>query len=118
MLNFQAVIFQKTSVAMNRHTCKLFNSILNDVYIKGNGSIVRLEIITVKSVLNGPSQKDQKVVFKTNYCLIQLLQNAPFAGQKYWRMLQREHSPILLIFNKLPFVIKIFVLSIFEWPLE
>ena len=28
-----------------------------------------------------------------------------------------EHSAILLIFIKLPFVIKIIVLSIFEWPL-
>ena len=44
----------------------------------------------------------------------QLLLNA---GQKYCRMLQWEHSAILLTFIKLPFVIKIFVLSIFEWPL-
>ena len=29
-----------------------------------------------------------------------------------------EHSAILLIFIKLPFVIKIFVLPIFEWPLK
>ena len=28
---------------------------------------------------------------------------------------QREHSAILLTFIKLPFVIKIFVLFIFEW---
>ena len=34
------------------------------------------------------------------------------AGQKYCRMLQREHSAILSTFIKLPFVIKIFVLSI------
>ena len=34
------------------------------------------------------------------------------AGQKYCRMLE-----ILSTFIKLPFVIKIFVLSIFEWPL-
>ena len=38
------------------------------------------------------------------------------AGQKYCRMLPLEHSAILLTFIKLPFVIKIFVLSIFEWP--
>ena len=38
------------------------------------------------------------------------------AGQKYCRMLQVEHSAILLTFIKLPIVIKIFVLSIFEWP--
>ena len=31
-------------------------------------------------------------------------------------MLQGEHSAILLAFIKLPIVIKIFVLSIFEWP--
>ena len=37
-------------------------------------------------------------------------------GQKYCRMLQGEHSAILSTFNKLPFVIKIFVLSILEWP--
>ena len=38
------------------------------------------------------------------------------AGQKYCRMLQREHSAIFLTFIKLPFVIKTFALSIFEWP--
>ena len=31
-------------------------------------------------------------------------------------MLQGEHSAILLTSIKLPFVIKTFVLSIFEWP--
>ena len=36
-------------------------------------------------------------------------------GQKYCRMLQGEHSAMLLTFIKLPFVIKIFVLTIFEW---
>ena len=38
------------------------------------------------------------------------------AGQKYCRMLQGEHSAILLTFIKLPFAIEIFVLSVFEWP--
>ena len=37
------------------------------------------------------------------------------AGQKYCRMLQGEHSAIFSTFIKLPIVIKIFVLSIFEW---
>ena len=41
----------------------------------------------------------------------QLLLNA---GQKYCRMLLGEHSAILLTFIKLPFVLKIFVLSIFS----
>ena len=36
------------------------------------------------------------------------------AGQKYCRMLQGKHSAILSTFIKLPFVIKIFVFSIFE----
>ena len=38
------------------------------------------------------------------------------AGQKYCRMLQGEHSAILLAFIRLLFVIKIFVLYIFECP--
>ena len=38
------------------------------------------------------------------------------AGQKYCRMPQGEHSAILSTFIKLPFAIKIFVLSIFECP--
>ena len=33
------------------------------------------------------------------------------AGEKYCRMLQREHSALLLTFIRLPFVINIFVLS-------
>ena len=33
-------------------------------------------------------------------------------------MLQGEHSAILSTFIKQPFVIKIFVLSFFEWPLK
>ena len=51
------------------------------------------------------------------------------AGQEYCRMLQEEkncrskvlqeeHSAILLTFIKLLFVIEIFVLSIFEWLLK
>ena len=40
------------------------------------------------------------------------------AGQKYCRMLQGEHSAILLTCIKLPYIIKIYVLSICEWPLK
>ena len=40
------------------------------------------------------------------------------AGQKYCRMLQGEHSAILLTFIELPFVIKVFVLSFFEMLLK
>ena len=42
----------------------------------------------------------------------------PNAGQKFCRMLQREHSAIPSTFIKLPVVIKTFVLPIFEWPLK
>ena len=38
---------------------------------------------------------------------VKVLQNAP-----------REHSAILLTFIKLPFIIKTFLLPIFEWPLK
>ena len=50
----------------------------------------------------------QKIVFQDQLSLN--------AGQKYCRVLQGEHSAIVLTFIKLPFVIKIFVLSIFGWP--
>ena len=38
------------------------------------------------------------------------------AGQNYCRMLQAEHSAVLLTFIKLPFAMEFFILSIFEWP--
>ena len=47
--------------------------------------------------------KKTKMVFKTNYRLMQV---------------QGEHPVILLTFVSLPFVITIFVLSIFEWHLK
>ena len=56
-----------------------------------------------KICVNGHSQKDQG----------QLSLNA---GKKYCRIFQWEHSAILSTFIKVPFVIKIFILSIFEWP--
>ena len=63
-----------------------------------------------KTCLKGPLSKRPKIGFQD-----QLLLNAV---QKYCRMLQGEHSAILSTFIKLPFVIKIFVLSIFEWLLK
>ena len=58
-------------------------------------------LITVKR----PLSKRPKIGFQDQLSLN--------AGQKYCRMLQGEHSAILSTFIKLPFVIKIFVLSIF-----
>ena len=64
------------------------------------------ELITVKSVYNGRSQKDRKLVFKTNYRSMQV------------KSIAGKHSAILSTFIKLPFAVNIiFVLSIFEWPL-
>ena len=56
-------------------------------------------LVYTKPVKNGHSQKDRKLVFETSYCLMQVKSIA-------------ECSKVI----KPPFVIKIFVLSIFEWP--
>ena len=61
-----------------------------------------------KTCVKRPLSKRQKLVFEDQLSLN--------AGQKYCTMLQGEHSAILSTFIKLPCVIKIFVLSIFEWP--
>ena len=61
------------------------------------------DLHTVKPVLSNNSKRRSKIGFQD-----QLLLNAD----------QGEHSAILSTFIKLPFVIKIFVLSIFEWPLK
>ena len=50
-------------------------------------------------------KKSKKLVFKTNYRLMQVKRIAECS---------MEHSAILSTFINLPFVI--FVLSIFEWP--
>ena len=65
---------------------------------------------TVKPAFSGHSKRTPNVVFNTDYRLN--------AGQKYCRMLQGEHSAILLTFIKLPYSIKTFVLSIFKWLLK
>ena len=57
-----------------------------------------------KTCVKRPLSKQTKIGFQDQLSLN--------AGQQYCRMLQGEHSAILLIFIKLPFVIKIFVLSI------
>ena len=60
-----------------------------------------------KTCVKRPLSKRLKIGFQDQLSLN--------AGQKYCRILPLEHSAILLTFIKLPFVIKIFVLSIFEW---
>ena len=70
--------------------------------------LVSLKVKDSKTCLKWPLSKILKI-------LDQISLNA---GQQYCRMLQVEHSAIRLTFIKLPFVIKICVLSIFEWPLK
>ena len=62
----------------------------------------------LKTCVKRPLPKRPKIGFQDQLSLN--------AGQKYCRMLQWEHSAMLLTFIKLPFVVKIFVRSIFEWP--
>ena len=61
-----------------------------------------------KTCVKWPLSKRPKIGFQDQLALN--------ACQKYFRMLQGEHFAILSTFIKLPFVIKIFVLSFFEWP--
>ena len=63
-----------------------------------------------KTCLKQPLKKNTK-----NWFQYQLLLNA---GQKYCRMLQGEHSAIVLTSIELPLLIKTLVLSIPKWPLK
>ena len=58
-----------------------------------------------KTCVKRPFSKRPQIGFKDQFSLN--------TGQKYCRMLQREHSAILWTFIKLPFVIKIFVFVYF-----
>ena len=68
--------------------------------------------------LNGYSRTCLKRSLKKNTKICFQDQLSINAGQKYCRMLQREHSAILSTFIKLLFSIKTFALYIFEWPLK
>ena len=78
--------------------------------IKPEGSSLSGGNALSKTCLKRPLKKEIKIGFQYQLSLNEC--------QTYCRMLQREHSAILSTFIKLPFVIKIFVLSIFEWPLK
>ena len=79
-------------------------------FVKFYGKVGATTWLYSKTCLKGPHKKKTKIGFQDRLSLN--------AGQKYCRMLQGEHSAILSTFIKLPFVIKIFVLSIFEWLLK
>ena len=61
-----------------------------------------------KTCVKRPLSKRPKIGFQDQLSLN--------AGLTFCRILQGEHSAILSTFIGLPFAIKIFVLSIFEWP--
>ena len=68
-----------------------------------------------KTCLKQPLKKKTKSWFSRPIiakCRSKVLQNAVLQNAA------REHSAILSTFIKLPFVFKIFVLSMFEWPLK
>ena len=65
---------------------------------------MKLQQATISKI----SKKKTKIGFQDQLSLS--------AGHKYCRMLQ--HSAIPMTCIKPPFVIKVFVLSIFEWPLK
>ena len=82
------------------------------------GSQIRipcLSVVSSKTCVKGLLSKRPKIGFQDQLSLN--------AGQQYCRvlqgehsiLLQGEHSAILLTFIRLPLVINIFVLSIFEW---
>ena len=97
---------EELKVALENWHLTLFNfNILN--VIRFSTSLI-MKAYTVKPALRGHSKRRPKIIFQDRLSLN--------AGQKYCRMLQREHSATRLTFIELPFVIKIFVLSIFEWP--
>ena len=62
-----------------------------------------------KTCVKQPLFKDRKLVFKTNYSLMQV-KSIPECS------MGSIETAILSTFINLPFAIKIFVLSIFEWP--
>ena len=64
----------------------------------------------VKPDLSGHPKEQTKIGFQDRFSLN--------AGQNYYRMLPLEHSAIISTFINLPFINKIFVLSILEWSLK
>ena len=70
--------------------------------------VLSIRSLYSKTCLKWPLSKRPQIGFQDKSLLN--------ASQKYCRMLLGEHSAILSTFIKLPFVIEIFILSIFEWP--
>ena len=106
----RACIILLTSWFPTGNTHRIMNENLKTAFTKQWNLIAVLKGLPLysKTCVKWPLSKRPQIGFQDK-----LSHNA---GQKYCRMLQVEHSAILMICIKLPFVIKIFVLSIFEWP--
>ena len=110
------VLFKKRSCLLLRsfhyQRCELLNALSAASSLKSSmvSAPKFLDLVDgySKTCVKQPLSKRPKIGFQDQLALN--------AGQKYCRMLQGEHSAILLAFIKLPFVSRIFVLSIFEWP--
>ena len=86
------------------------------------------KILFTCAILNVQVYTDMVAIMDSKTCLKRPLKRRPrvgfqdrlslTAGQKYCRMLQREHSAILSTCIKPTSIFKTFVVSIFEWPLK
>ena len=113
----QGLCVRSCAYLFHKWISKLIHSQVQHNYNYFFTSLDKINIILVtkneyclynKTCVKWPLSKRPKIGFQDH-----LLLNA---GQKYCRMPHGEHSAKLSTFIKQPFVIKIFVLSIFEWP--
>ena len=82
--------------------------VCSDSLLSTCSNVNKAQLLHLQKNMCKIASKRQKIGFQDRLSLN--------AGQKYCRMLQGEYSAILSTFNRLRFVIKTFVLSIFEWP--
>ena len=99
-----------TMLSGNSNMCQI-SSVPSKLWcVKPDGPVHWYKTGNSKTCLRRPLKKKTKIGFQDRLSLN--------AGKKYCRMLPLEHSAILSTSIKLPFVIKVFVLFIFERPLK
>ena len=98
----------KQTKSLTWYVWKFIETDIKTINIKNNLKTLGPTYMYSKTCVKQPLSKRPKIGFQDQLSLI--------AGQKYCRMLQGEHSAILLTFIKLPVFIKTFVLSTFDWP--
>ena len=89
------------------YVCSGSTLILHYPLYDGDWFVAIFVCVHSKTCVKRPPQKDNKLVFKTNYRLMQVKSIAECS--------KGDYSAILLTFIKLPFVIEIFNLYVFEW---